>query len=346
MRLARMRENVVFVSFLQILLELSDCRYPTKIKKEPSTSSAETVVDQKVATDFLAYNVVDDIITIKKLRAKNIVLTKKVEYINQLLRELKDFESPLVEELIKRKEYLEHTIRQTHDTLANLRANGDSVLIKKHILQIADLCAAKHRKLVLPEAAAWLRKNDNHYDERVPLDEQLPDSSEVTGEYCFQKRAIDNIKDINRSTKRLVDKLFVDTTKLYSYLKGNWGKETRKPSDFKQPSSKKLEDFDYYGYSPVGPIIPPLDLSWCSSPPQSITESDGLLPVDVSLRDDDPASNPHQHGASSSNCIDHRQNLEPILPSKKKKEKSTKSKRNTNVTPRVFKEMTLRFGSI
>lgn len=53
---------------------------------------------------------------------------------------------------------------------------------------------------------------------------------------------------------------------------------TRAPV-FREASQLKLEKFDYYGYSPAGPIVPPIDVSWARDPAYIVSPRDTPSPV-------------------------------------------------------------------
>lgn len=67
-------------------------------------------------------------------------------------------------------------------------------------------------------------------------------------------------------TGKIVDQLLYHTIKLYNQLRDDKMPQITRAPVFREKSSLKLENFDYYAYSPAGPIVPPIDVSWASHP--------------------------------------------------------------------------------
>lgn len=81
----------------------------------------------------------------------------------------------------------------------------------------------------------------------------------------LQKKVLKELKGISVYTGKMIDQLIYHSLKLFNILRDDATPMIRRFPVFREPSREKMEHFDYYGYSPAGPIVPPLDISWCSA---------------------------------------------------------------------------------
>lgn len=91
------------------------------------------------------------------------------------------------------------------------------------------------------------------------------------------------MKKIVGQSRKTADELVCKTLRLFNRLRYDQTSPIKRAPVFQEASKAKLESFDYYGYSPAGPIVPPIDLSWCST--EDLKFKDFSIPSDISLFD-------------------------------------------------------------
>ncbi|KAL5021584.1 hypothetical protein ScPMuIL_000739 [Solemya velum] len=253
--------------------------------------------------DYSVLNAIDDIIGVKKLWAENSLARQKIDYVGEQLKEMLTLKDNRVLKIIRKKDRLMDNTSDTHEALATLRKEADELLIKRHIIEV--VCRRVHRgqDLELPEISNWLanqsREYGNPYDMSLPLDQQLPDLRQLNDRYWFQQKIIQNLKKIVGKTRKMADQLVCHTLRLYNRLRDDQTSSIRRAQIFTEVSKERLENFDYYGYSPAGPIVPPIDTSWCSQ--KDHNANDDTIPIDISLFD---RSSPVLNRCSYAKCGD------------------------------------------
>ncbi|KAL5021479.1 hypothetical protein ScPMuIL_000634 [Solemya velum] len=191
----------------------------------------------------------------------------RLEYAGKELEQINEFAPGVITEQFKTKASLMQLVSSSREKLVCMRIVLKEVLEGKQMIERT----IEELKMKNVHQAEWLLWMVSVSDSNLkgatlkclePYVEKLPNLRELTAGYNMQISILEGVIEIVTSVSETSEQFF----HYIEILKGRLLMEGKmKKTDFtvySEPKEITVPDFDYYGYSSVAPIVPPLDLSW------------------------------------------------------------------------------------
>ncbi|KAL5008638.1 hypothetical protein ScPMuIL_014219 [Solemya velum] len=238
-----------------------------------SRSSIESIklmsyeYNREAAPSFTVLDVCYIFVKSNEIEAQLNILSGRHEYITAELDKLRHRVPSQVDGLMKTRDYLMHHVLNSYSKLTSLRKETKDVLEGKQTIEKA-LAEIKVKDVRQTEWLLWVVTSSNSNLKGNTLNDlldsrlqNLPNLSKIAAGYEMQRSILKGLADIVNSVSDKSDELFYDVDNLISHLTVNGEIDGRQATSYFEPEKLVFEDFDYYGFSSVAPIVPPIDLS-------------------------------------------------------------------------------------
>ncbi|KAL5021010.1 hypothetical protein ScPMuIL_000165 [Solemya velum] len=215
---------------------------------------------------FTVLSVCDTLQKTNEIQTQLGILSGRLGYINKELGKVKDRASDQVAGQIKTKDYLLYHMRRSHDKLFSVRSALKEVLEGKQIIE-KTITELKMKNASRADLLLWLmscpvpKVKGKDFEFLKSYLKDLPSLRHLTAQYETQNSTVKCLAEIVMSISSKSEELFQD----FAALQGKLAKKKvfkKGKASYSEPQRAVVEDFDYYGFSSVGPIVPPLDLNW------------------------------------------------------------------------------------
>ncbi|KAL5015205.1 hypothetical protein ScPMuIL_009475 [Solemya velum] len=220
------------------------------------------------APSFTALDVCNIFVKSNEIEAQLNILSGRHEYITAELGKLRQLVPFQVDGLKKTRDYLVHHVLKSYNKLTSLRKETKDILEGKQTIERA-LAKMEVKDVRQTEWLLWVVTSSNSNLKGNTLNElldsrlqNLPNLSKIAAGYEMQTSIVKGLADIVNSVSDESNELFYDVDNLKSHLTVNGEIDGRQATSYFEPEELAFEDFDYYGFSSVAPIVPPIDLSW------------------------------------------------------------------------------------
>ncbi|KAL5013784.1 hypothetical protein ScPMuIL_008054 [Solemya velum] len=195
------------------------------------------------------------------------IVSERLEYAGKELEKIYEFVPDVITDQFKTKAFLMQLVSSSREKLVCLRIELKEILEGKQMIERT----IEELKIKNVQQAEWLLWMVSVSDSNLkgatwkclePHVKKLPNLRELTTGYNMQISILGGVIEIVTSVSEISEQFF----HLIEIIKGRLLTEGKmKKTDFtvySEPKEITVPDFDYYGYSSVAPIVPPLDLSW------------------------------------------------------------------------------------
>ncbi|KAL5006734.1 hypothetical protein ScPMuIL_015540 [Solemya velum] len=210
------------------------------------------------------------------------ILSGRLGYINKELGKVKGQASDQVLGQIKTKDYLLYHMKRSHDKLFSVRSALKEVLEGKQIIE-KTITELKMKNASRADLLLWLmscpvpKVKGKDFEFLKSYLEDLPSLRQLTAQYETQNSTLKCLAEIVMSISSKSEELFQD----FAALQGKLAKKRvvkKGKVSYSKPKEAVVEDFDYYGFSSVAPIVPPLDLNWLNGDDKKTSNKLGSRP--------------------------------------------------------------------